>query len=106
MNKETIRHRGARLSRAGITRIINEFERSGLTQVTFCRERELNLGTFRFWINRHRKEHQRTAFHEVVVRPGPEASLESAIRFADGMEVRLGEMGIEQLAELIRRIRQ
>lgn len=105
MNKETFRHRGARFSRAEISRLISEFERSGLTQVVFCRERELNLGTFRFWMKRYRKE-KRIGFREVMVKPDPAIALESMIRFADGMEVQLGGLSVEQLAGLIRRIRQ
>ena len=84
MSKTFNRQRRARRSRAEIEKIIGEYRESGLSQVAFARERNLNLGTLRKWLGKERVM-RGPAFREVRVPVGPAG--EMTIRLPGGIEL-------------------
>jgi len=85
MENATSNTQRVRRSRVEIEEILEAFERSGLTQQAFCREKELSVATFSNW------RRKAAAGDGAALRPVrlTEASTGPAIavRFPDGLEV-------------------
>ena len=88
----------ARRSRAWWTKVISEFEQSGLSQKEFCARRGLVLGSFQSWLYRIRGERSGSSLALVRVEPAApaatplpvEAALPSGVvlRFASSTDPR------------------
>lgn len=61
--------------------LVREQERSGLTQAGFCRQRQINPGTFAWW----RRKLRAAAMAEPASgnRPGPRSSKKDPLRFME-----------------------
>jgi hypothetical protein len=81
-----------RLGRAHWQRAIAKFERSALTQEAFCEANGLNVGTFRSWLYRLRREQTASepSFVEVVS-SAPPASTDACVVRAGEVELRFAE---------------
>lgn len=85
----THRRRGATFWR----RTLTEHQRSGLTQLEFCRRNELALSTFQYWRRRLRSVDVETEtdvstdFVEVAVRPVAVRARPDATDSSDGFEL-------------------
>lgn len=84
MDEKSNTKKGARRSRADIDQILTDYRQSSLTQIAFARERGLNLGTFRSWLARCRKDPSREL---CPVKIRPQASDLLTIRLPGGIEL-------------------
>jgi transposase-like protein len=85
-------------------RLLDEYEKSGLTQKAFARREGINVHTFVAWLGRHRKAARNlpaVRFREVSLAPAAVAPLE--VQLPDGVVVRGSSP--QALAELIRALR-
>lgn len=98
MENATSKKKRVRRSRAEIEEMLAAYERSGLTQQAFCREKGLSVATFSSW--------RRKAGAGGVLRPvrlaGTSASPSIAVRFPDGLEVFFpAGSGPEEIAQVV-----
>jgi transposase-like protein len=85
-------------------RIIDEQKKSGLSKVTFCKERGINLTTFYGWAKKHRascgvKETQ-NSFKEVKLPVTGVAPVE--IIFPDGTRINIRHTQSKELVSMVR----
>jgi len=83
--------------RAHWQRSLEKYRKSGLTQEEFCRREKLNVGTFRAWLYRLRKES--TSMVRVEVKPS--ASKVEA-RLLNGVILRFDEVAPEFIAAVLK----
>jgi hypothetical protein len=72
-----------RYTRDQIDALLDEFDRSGLTQVAFARHLGLSLSTFRWWLRRRQRSGARPRFLPVTV-------ANSLLACSTGIELELG----------------
>ena len=83
--------------RAFWERSFQKYRSSGLTQEEFCRREKLNVGTFRTWLYRLRKEG--TSLVRVEVKPSI-SKVEAT--FPNGIVVRFDEAAPEFIAAILK----
>jgi transposase-like protein len=66
-----------------IDTLLNDFERSGLSQVAYARRRGVSLSTLRWWLRRHGPRTARPRFLPVAVS-------DSVVAPSPGLELELG----------------
>lgn len=96
--------RRRRWTKAEKRRLVTEFAQSGKSQVSFCEERGIVLGTFRNWLNA--TKNTPPTFAEVRF-PGKDFSkgMTLEIELSNGIRLRIPDLGNpDQLGQLIREL--
>lgn len=96
-----------------IAQLIRDYQRSGLSQVAFCQQRQVPVSSFTFWLRQHRRKaqlqprrsrRQRPAFRQLDLSPMRSLNSWAAeVVRPDGLIVRLSVHASAQWAsELLR----
>lgn len=99
-NKKSETGRGRYTPAKKQRKIVAEFERSGLTQAQFCRERDLHPKTFGRWVKVWRGVKQRgpaATFVEVAAKPTQCAGVEVSLVNGTIIRVETDQSGAESL---------
>jgi transposase-like protein len=72
-------------------KIVEEYEKSGLSQKQFARQHELNLSTFTYWIRKKRLHQSLGGFKEVL--PGDDSEC-LEICYPNGIRVRTSRLDV------------
>lgn len=79
-------------------RLINEQQSSKLSAIAFCRQHQINLGTFNYWL-RKKRQNEHTSFIPINIKSGLQEKTE--LIYPNGVRLRLESFDPQKIRQLI-----
>lgn len=87
--------------RAQMTRLVEEFNRSGLTQRAFCNQKQIIQSTFQYWYLKLKREHQQSSNFYPVDFDSDSTPGSIEVCYPNGITIRMNRFNLCYIKQLV-----